>query len=60
VSAKAFWKRAELIAPGRPWVAAARELGVNPALAQDACRNNRLPPNVNPAATARFLTLRRG
>ena len=55
VSARAFWKRAELISPGRPWVAVARELGVNPAIAQDAFGNNRLPPNVNAAATARFL-----
>lgn len=38
VSAKAFWKQAELISPGRPWVAAARELGVNPAIVQDASR----------------------
>jgi hypothetical protein len=57
---KAFWKRAQLISPGRPWVAAARELGVNTAVAQDAFRSNKLPPNLNPGATARFLTLRPG
>ena len=58
VDAVVFWKRAEAMTPGRPWMAASRELGVNVAVAQDAFRGNRLPPNLNPVATERFMALR--
>jgi hypothetical protein len=41
----------------KPWAAAFRKLGVNLALAQDSYRTMKLPPGVNPATAAKFLTL---
>ena len=39
------------------WAAVARELGIDEATAQTAHKNCKLPPNINPAAAARFMTL---
>jgi hypothetical protein len=41
----------------RPWLAVAREFGINEGLAQRSYRAQLVPPNRNPATAARFLTL---
>ena len=57
VSAKALWEHARKLEPRQPWRAVVRELGVGDLAAQFAHRNQAMPPNVSPAAAARFLTL---
>jgi hypothetical protein len=57
VSAKALWEHARKLEPRQPWRAVVRELGVSDSAAQFAHRNQAMPPNVSPAAAARFLTL---
>ena len=57
LSAAALWKHAAKLEPKAPWRAVVRELGVSDSAAQFAHRDQAMPPNVSPAAAARFLTL---
>jgi hypothetical protein len=57
ISAEALWEHARKLEPRQPWRAVVRELGVRDGAAQFAHRNQAMPPNVSPAAAARFLTL---
>jgi hypothetical protein len=54
---QAFWQHAERLRPRDPWVAVARELGVNPALSKDHYRGRTMPPGIADTAVARFLEL---
>jgi hypothetical protein len=57
VDCVALWRQAARLEPTRPWIAVSRELSINEALAQRAYRAKLVPPGLNPAAAARFLTL---
>jgi len=57
VTGEVLWRHAQVLEPTRPWLALARELGVKVTAAQASHRNQALPPNLSPAAVARFLTL---
>jgi hypothetical protein len=57
IPAAALWEHARKLEARTPWRAVSRELGVSDSAAQFAHRNQAMPPNVSPAAAARFLTL---
>jgi hypothetical protein len=55
--AEKLWRRAETLAPGKPWRAIVREFGTNEAAAVDAHRNKTVPPGIVSSAIERFLDL---